>query len=193
MENLESPPSKPPSLAEIAYVSVRYGNFTLGGGSAGVAVMYREIFHKRHWLTNDQFNLVFILARLAPGTNLFAFGTGVGWTLRGIPGAVIALLAGSIPCSLIIFAATALFRDLQHNPWAQPAIHGAIAAAVSITVKAGWEIAHSQLHGRAKPRVVIIAITAFVLYTFFCVPAFDVLLLAALTGAVVTRDTDEFI
>lgn len=191
MEKLELPPSKPPSLAEIAYVFVRHGNFTLGGGSAGVAVMHREILHKRHWLTNDQFTLSFILARLVPGTNLFAFGTGVGWTLRGLLGAVTALMAGSIPCSLIVIAATALFRDLQHNPWAQPAIHGAIAAAVAITVKAGWEIAHSQFHGLAKTRVVIVAITAFALYTYFGISAFDVLLLAALAGAVVPRGADE--
>jgi chromate transporter len=116
-------------------VFVRYANFTLGGGSATVAVMHRELLDKRGWLSPENFTLCFALARLTPGTNLLAFCTGVGWLLRGMSGAVVALLAGSIPCTLMVVLATALFSHGQDNHWAQAAIHGAIAAAVAITVK----------------------------------------------------------
>jgi chromate transporter len=34
---------------------------------------------------------------LTPGTNLLAFCTGIGWLLRGLSGALIALLAASVP------------------------------------------------------------------------------------------------
>jgi len=95
-----------PRLVKIAAVFCRYANFTLGGGSATVAVLHRELLDKRRWLSPDNFNLCFALARLTPGTNLLAFCTAVGWLLRGMAGAIIALLAASIPCAIIVVVAT---------------------------------------------------------------------------------------
>jgi len=178
---VEQPP--PPSLVQVADVFARYANFTLGGGSATVAVMHRELLDKRRWLSLDNFTLCFALARLTPGTNLLAFCTGVGWLLRGMPGAVVALLASSIPCTLIVVAATALFSHWQESQWAQAAIHGAIAAAVAITVKTCWTIAHPHFKGRARIRVVLISAAAFGLYVFLAVSAIEVLLLSAAVGA----------
>lgn len=173
-----------PNLAGIADVFTRYANFTLGGGSATVAVMHRELLDKRQWLSPDDFTLCFALARLTPGTNLLAFCTGVGWLLRRLPGAVVALLAASIPCTVLVVVATALFSHWQDNHWAQAAIHGAIAAAVAITVKTCWTIAHPHFKGRARLRVVLVAAAAFLLYVWLAVPAIEVLLLAAAIGAV---------
>jgi len=99
-------------------------------------------------------------------------------------GAVIALLAASIPCAVLVVVATALFSHWQDNHWAQAAIHGAIAAAVAITVKTCWTIAHPHFKGRARLRVVLIAAAAFLLYVWLAVPAIAVLLLAGLVGAV---------
>jgi chromate transporter len=176
-----------PSLAGIADVFTRYANFTLGGGSATVAVMHRELLDKRRWLSPDDFTLCFALARLTPGTNLLAFCTGVGWLLRRLPGAVAALLAASIPCTIMVVVATALFSHWQDNRWAQAAIHGAIAAAVAITVKTCWTLAHPHFKGRARLRVVLIAAAAFLLYVWLGVPAIEVLLLAGVIGAVLPR------
>ena len=172
-----------PTLGQIGGVFARYANFTLGGGSATVAVLHRELLDKRHWLNTDNFTLCFALARLTPGTNLLAFCTGVGWLLRRFPGAVVALLASSVPCTLIVVLATALFSHWQENHWAQAAIHGAIAAAVAITVKTCWTIAHPHFKGRARLRVVLVAAAAFLLYVAVGLPAIEVLLLAAVVGA----------
>ena len=170
-------------LAQIADVFARYANFTLGGGSATVAVLHRELLDKRRWVDDDDFALCFALARLTPGTNLLAFCTGIGWLLRRLPGALAALLAASVPCALIVVAATALFAHWQENPWARAAIHGAIAAAVAITVKTCWTIAHPHFKPGARLRVVLIAAAAFLLYVWLEVPAIYVLLLAAAAGA----------
>lgn len=167
-----------PREGQIAEVFCRYANFTLGGGSATVAVLHRELLDKRRWLSTDKFNLCFALARLTPGTNLLAFCTGVGWLLRGLSGAVAALLAASIPCTLIVVVATALFSYWQDNHWAQAAIHGATAAAVAITVKTCWTIAHPYFKGHARLRVILIASAAFLLYVWLSIPAIEVLLLA---------------
>jgi chromate transporter len=100
-----------PRLAPLAWVFARYGNFTLGGGSATTAVPHHELVGRRQWLTQDRFTLCFALGRLTPGTNLLAFCTGVGWLLRGMAGAVTALMAASIPCAIMVIVLTALFNE----------------------------------------------------------------------------------
>jgi chromate transporter len=172
-----------PSLTEIADVFGRYGNFTLGGGSATSAVIHGQIVTRRHWVTDQQFALCYALGRLTPGTNVLAFCTGIGWLLRGLPGALVALLAASIPCTLIVIAITALFREWQGNAIAQAAIHGAVAAAVAITAKTSWTIAGPVYKSGARLRVILIGAAAFGLYVVLGVPAIYVLLGAALVGA----------
>lgn len=171
-----------PSLSRIADVFVRYGNFTLGGGSATVAVLHREILDKRKWIGNDAFVLCFALARLTPGTNLLAFCTGVGWLLRGLPGAIVALLAASIPCALMVVALTAVFDRWQANSIAQAAIHGAVAAAVAITAKTSWTIAKPHFKSGHRLRVILIGAAAFGLSVGLGVPPIQVLLLAGVVG-----------
>jgi chromate transporter len=183
-------PRTGPNLAQIGDVFTRYANFTLGGGSATVAVLHREILAKRRWLSEGDFALCFALARLTPGTNLLAFCTGVGWILRRLPGALVALLAGSIPCTLIVIAATALFSQWQDNRWAQAAIHGAIAAAVAITVRTCWTIAHPHFKGRSRIRVILVVGAAFALHALLGMPAIEVLLLAAVIGALLPAPSE---
>lgn len=176
-----------PSLGRIVDFFVRYGNFTLGGGSATSAVMHRELVTKRRWLSDDNFALCYALGRLTPGTNLLANCTALGWLLRGWPGAILALLAASIPCALMVVILTALFREWQDNRVAQAAIHGAIAAAVAITAKTSWTIARPHYKGGARLRVVLIGAAAFLAYVALALPAIYILLLAGFLGAFLPR------
>ncbi|HWE34690.1 MAG TPA: chromate transporter, partial [Solirubrobacteraceae bacterium] len=86
-------------LGELAAAFVLRGNFTYGGGSATIATLHTDIVDRRHWLADRPFQLAYALSRLSPGTNLLAFAACIGYQLRRMPGAVVALLAGSIPCA----------------------------------------------------------------------------------------------
>jgi chromate transporter len=170
-----------PSLVQIGIVFARYANLTLGGGSATAATMHRELVEKRRWLTEDQFTLCFALGRITPGTNLLAFCTGFGWVLRGPAGAIVALLASSIPCAVLVAVLTALFSYWQDSPFAQ--VQGAVAAAVGITVKTCWTIAKPYFKGAGRLRVILVSGAAFALYVAAGVPPIEVLVLAGVVGA----------
>lgn len=171
-----------PSLKHIADVFARYANLTLGGGSATTAVIHGEIVSKRHWVSEEQFALSFALGRLTPGTNLLAFCVGIGWILRRWAGAIVALLAASVPCTLVVVVITVMFARWQENPCVQAAIKGAIAAAVAVTVKTVWTIAHPHFRPGNRIRVVLIGATAFALHAFAGISPIDVLLLAVVVG-----------
>jgi chromate transporter len=155
-----------PSLAKLALVFARYANLTRGGGSATAATMHRELVAKCKWLTEDQFTLSFALGRITPGTNLLASCTGFGWIIRGPAGAIVVLLASSIPCAILVAALTALLAYWQDNNLVLAALHGAIAAAVGITTKTCWTIAHPYWGLDGQIRVVLIAVAAFSLNVF---------------------------
>jgi chromate transporter len=121
---------------------------------------------QRRFCTNSrcQFTLCFALGRITPGTNLLAYCTGFGWVLRETPGAIMALLASSIPCAIMVAALTAFFDYWQASPIAQAAIHGAVAAAVGVTVKTCWTIAGPYYKGTGRLRVILAGGAAFALY-----------------------------
>jgi chromate transporter len=176
-----------PGLAALAAAFGRYGNLTLGGGSATLAVIHRELIGRRHWLPAADFDLCFALARLTPGTNFFALCTGLGYRLRGGSGAAAALLATSLPGALLVVIATALFARWQALPWAGPAIRGASAAAVGITLYAAWIIVAPHLRRGAGLRAALVVVGAFALHAFAGVSAIAVIAIAALVGALLPR------
>ena len=101
----------------------------------------------------------------------------------GTSGAIVALLASSIPCAILVAVLTALFSYWQDSPFAQGAIHGAVAAAVGITVKTCWTIAKPYFKGTGRLRVIVIGTAAFLLYVAAGIPPIEVLILAGVVGA----------
>lgn len=129
-----------PSLGRLAVVMLRIGNFTFGGGAAAVAALQREMVSRLHWLNESQFSLSYALSRVTPGTNQLAFCTAAGWLLRRWRGALIAVLAASIPSCLITWAVTVGFDVVNRYSMMRIAISGAMAASVGILLASFWLI-----------------------------------------------------
>ncbi|MBI4694438.1 MAG: chromate transporter [Gammaproteobacteria bacterium] len=182
-DRVESEKERAPDLARIAAAFGRYGNLTLGGGSATLAVIHRELIGRRRWLAAADFDLCFALARLTPGTNFFALCVGLSFRLRGARGAAVALLATSLPGALLVVIATALFTRWQALTWAGAAIGGASAAAVGITVYAAWIIVAPHLRTAARLRSALVVVAAFALHAFAGLSAITVIATAGALGA----------
>lgn len=173
-----------PKLHQIVSVFARYGNLTFGGGSATIGVLQHEIETKRRWISRSQFHVCYGLSRVTPGTNLLAFCAGTGWLARGWTGALIALLAASLPCSLIAIAVTAAFDTWSGNIWVKVALHGALAAAIGIISYTCWHLTRSNLRRSNWVRVALVFITAVLLQSIFAIPPIRVLLVASVVGAI---------
>jgi chromate transporter len=172
-----------PTLWELTCAFVRYANLTFGGGSATTAVLHQELVSRRHWLDDERFAMSFALARLTPGTNVLACCAGVGWLIRRLPGALVALLAASVPSSLIVLILTVALGSVPSSPITQAAIQGSVASAVAITAKTGWTIAQPHFKADGRWRVIVIGGAAFGLHAVLGVPSIHILLLAAAAGA----------
>jgi chromate transporter len=170
-----------PTLAELAGVFARYANTTFGGGSATIATLRQQVLDKRGWVSEADFDLCYALSRLTPGTNLLAFCTAAGWTARRKRGAVVALLASSLPSAILAALATVFYAELAGSAWFTAALRGALAAAVALMVSTAWVFA--QPHVRAGPwkAVLVMAATVALALGAHLSPV-TILLLAAAVG-----------
>jgi chromate transporter len=160
---------------------------TFGGGSATIATLYREIVTKRGWVTQRQFDLSYAVSRLTPGTNLLAFSTAIGWLVSGWSGALVVLLASSIPCSVLAVLLTAVYQSLARSPVAMVALRGALAAAVGIVAATAWTLVRPHLKEASRLKIAAFTVGAFLLAAVFHVPPIRILLLAALVGVVLPQ------
>jgi chromate transporter len=177
----ESTPRTPPKLRAIASVFARYANTTFGGGSATIAVLKQQVVAKRRWLSEPEFELNYALSRLAPGTNLLAFCTAAGWTSRRWPGALVALAASSLPCSLLVVLVTMFFDQLHGSAWFHAALSGALAAAVAIMVSTAWVFAEPHVKAAPVKAAIVVPCTAVLALVPQLTPV-QILLLAGVAG-----------
>ena len=170
-------------LSRIVWVFAWFGSTVFGGGSATIAVLDRQIADRHQWLDRRHTQLAYALSRLTPGTNLLAFCTGAGWLIRGAPGAAVALLAASIPCSVIAVALTMLYRSWANHALARLALQGALASAVAIMIATCWTIVRPQWRAPHRGRVALTFLAAFALATWGVSPV-RVLAASAIVGAI---------
>jgi chromate transporter len=170
------------TLKDLGAALVLKGNFTYGGGSATIATLHRDLVERRHWLTEEPFQLSFALSRLTPGTNLLAFIACVGYLLRRMPGALVALLAGSLPCAAMAVALTAAYSTWSHYPVVQVATRGALAAAVAVTVMTGVTLIRPYWRTASPTRLIVFVGGALAATEFLGTTPLLVLVAAALAG-----------
>ena len=170
------------TLRRIAAAFFRYANLTFGGGSATTAVLHRELVSKRGWIDEQPFGLCYALSRITPGTNLLSFCTGIGWLLRHLAGAIVVLLAASVPCSVLVIIVTVLFDQWSHNPSGGIAVRGSMAAVVGITVTTCWSISKPYIKSTNWLRPILFVGAAFAFNALLSVEPVRVLLSAAIVG-----------
>jgi chromate transporter len=170
------------SLRRFALLVLRIGNLTFGGGDPTMAAFHRELVVSRRWLAPERYGLIYSLARATPGTNLLAFCAGVGWQLARLRGAVLAVLAASIPCAAAVVWFTYVYTLWRSNPLAMSAIGGTLAAAAGMMAAAAFQLLRPRWRRGGRLRAVTIVAGAFLLSFVLKMPPIQVLGIGAIAG-----------
>lgn len=174
-------PMTRPRLAAITNLFLRVGVTVFGGGDPTIAILQRE-FYRREWLSAEKFAIAFGLARLTPGTNVLAFCAATGWYILGIAGALAAVLAITIPASVLVVWLTQAYDLAAHYRLAQSVANALLAAAVGTMIGAALLLVRSQAkHGRWL-RPVAISTGAFLLAFVVKLTPLQVIGVAAVVG-----------
>ncbi|MBQ6882711.1 MAG: chromate transporter [Alistipes sp.] len=113
---------------------LKIGAFTFGGGYTMISIIEHEVINRRGWIARPDFLDLLTLAQSAPGPISLNTAVFVGYRLRGLRGALSAILGAVIPSFVIILCVAILFTDVRHNPWVDAAFRGMRPAVVALIV-----------------------------------------------------------
>jgi chromate transporter len=151
-----------PRLPDVTRLFLRVGVTVFGGGDPSIAILQRE-FYLRSWLSPEKFAIAFGLARLTPGTNVLAFCAAAGWYILGLGGALAAVLAITIPASILVVWLTRAYDLTAHNRLALSIANALLAAAIGTMIGAALLLVRSQCKPRRWLRPVAISAGSFLL------------------------------
>jgi chromate transporter len=137
-------------LASLAWVAIKVGALSFGGGFVIIPLMQHDAVHTYHWMTGPQFLSAVALGQVTPGPVVQTVAA-VGYAAAGIGGGLLAAAIAFAPSFAFVLAGGRHFDRFRANERAQaflagagPAAIGAIGGAavtLGLALTHGWQIA----------------------------------------------------
>ena len=132
----EEPALDMPPLAQRSILPVELLRCFLLVGATGfggvLPVVFHEVVHRRHWLSQAEFTEIMAICQIIPGANVINFALVFGMRAAGWRGGA-ACVAGLLAAPLMIVMGLALlwsgYNDL---PWVQDMVRAVAAAAAGL-------------------------------------------------------------
>ena len=116
-------------LGALAWVAIKVGALSFGGGFVIVPLMQRDAVHTYHWMTSAQFLSAVALGQVTPGP-VVATIAAVGYAAHGLGGGVLAAVIAFAPSFLLVVLGAGQFARLRGDRRAQAFLDGAGPAAI---------------------------------------------------------------
>ncbi len=113
-------------------------NLLSTSGPASVGLLYHEVVGKL--VTEGQFVQAVGLASVLPGSDALQLAMYVGYTVAGIPGGLVALVASILPPTVIILGITILLSRLRRQAWVSSFVEGLAPAIAVLMLFTAWQI-----------------------------------------------------
>jgi len=135
---------------ELVGIFLRTGTLAFGGGGATLSMLHSEFCLRRPVLSEEEFQLLFGLSRLVPGMNLLSLTVLLGYRSHGVTGALLALLALTVPSFAIIVAGCLLLRGGHASPLLARAVRGLSVGATALLLDTAWRQCRGALVQQAR-------------------------------------------
>ena len=129
----------------LAFIFLRIGAVTFGGGFVMIPQIEAEVVSSHHWLTHQEFADATALGQITPGPVLI-MATFVGYRVAGTLGALLATICVFLPSFLMTIAAGSSFRRFRANRQMQAFLRGVAPAVTGLLLAATWSIGRSGIH-----------------------------------------------
>ena len=169
------------SLCQLFWSFFKIGTFTLGGGYAMIPLMEKELVDKHQWLSREDFLDVIALAQTMPGIFAANMAVHIGWRMKGVPGAVIAVLGNILMPILIILALAMGLHYLQGNAIVEAVFKGVRPVVVALIAAPVFRMAKTAKISRYNFWIPVVA--ALLIWLLGVSPSW-VILVAAIGGFV---------
>ncbi len=114
----------------------KVGALTFGGGYAMVPLFRSEYVDKNRWITDEDMLDMIALSQSVPGAIAINCSILVGYRLKKLPGALVAVAGSVLPSLIVLTAVTFLYEIVRDNVYVAGALRGIRAAVVALLVSA---------------------------------------------------------
>ncbi len=116
-------------LAALAWVALKVGALSYGGGFVIIPLMQHDAVTTYHWMTNTQFLNAVALGQVTPGPVVLTVAA-VGFAAAGLGGAALATVIAFLPSFVFVVAGGRKFDVLRDNTHVQAFLTGAGATVI---------------------------------------------------------------
>ena len=128
------------------------------------------------------------VSRLTPGTNLLAYCAALGWALHRWAGALAAVVAASLPASLVVCVLAGTLVRVQDYPIVRMLLAIGVLVATGLVLASAGSLLRPYVRRHALRRSAVIVSVAAAMLVADVTPV-RILLLSAALGAIVGRST----
>ena len=124
---------------QLCYPFFKAGLFVIGGGKASLPFLY-DMSDKMGWFTYADLANMVAISESTPGPIGINMATYVGYTLRGVPGAVTATVGLITPSIIIILIIAKFLQAFKDSPLVDAAFYGLRPASSGLIAAAGLSV-----------------------------------------------------
>ncbi|OBI82745.1 chromate transporter [Mycobacterium sp. E740] len=146
------------SLSELAWT---FNQIALASFGGGLSAWSREVLVvEKQWMGEEEFLSAMTMCRILPGANQVNMAVFVGTKMKGVPGALVALLGLTLMPLVFVLTMAFIYFRFKEVPAVKSVLHGASAAAVALTIAMVIQTGRKCL---TSPVAILLALACFML------------------------------
>lgn len=119
---------------------LKIGIFSVGGGMATLPFLY-DLSDKTGWFTHTQIADMLAVSESTPGPMGINMATFVGFTVAGMPGAILASIGLILPGVVLVLLIMSILDKFRNNKYVEGAFYGLRPASIGLIAAAGLLVA----------------------------------------------------
>lgn len=176
------------NLIDLFVAFGRVGLVGFGGGPSMIPIIQHEVVKRYQWMPIDQFGDVLAIANVLPGPIATKLPGYVGYRVAGIPGAIVAVLAITLPMVMAMIALLGVFNAYRDISWIQGMALAVIPVVAILMLQLTWQFGQkSYLTIGWLPSLALALVAVVVLWVLALHPAW--LILVLLTAALIVPES----
>jgi len=132
------------SLIEIAKVFFTVGVMGFGGGMAIISLIQEFCVVRKKWMSIEEFSCAIAFAQCW-GSRTVNLSIFTGYQLRGINGAIVAVVAFLTPCVTLVIILSALYMNFHKIPSLEAILKGVRPVVIALILATAFKMAKNRV------------------------------------------------
>lgn len=169
-------------LDRLFLIFLKVGAVLYGSGYVLLAFLRNDLVLRLQWLTDQQLLDAVAIGQFTPGP-VFTTATFIGYTLAGVPGAIVATAGIFLPSFCFVALLARIVPYIRDARWSAALLDGVNVAALGLMAGVTWQLARAAL---VDLPTVLLAITAAILLFRYKINSAWLVLAGGLIGLAIT-------